>query len=203
MEFTLDTAAMNQKRDELLSSVREALGDASDQAETVLDIFVQMTPPRDPPRLLSFSVKGGGKKGGLSRKAGNIILNWKKLAGSAPAILGSGLGASTGFGTTTGCWTAVFAGLCILQQLDSLFKIELSKEMATCLFALWHRGDENREITIKTANEACRELFATYQWDKPTDFELKEIFDNLAAIKCLKQNGDRIKLIEQLRWSYV
>lgn len=176
MEYTPDIRVLEQKRLELLSFAIDDLGiDMAHHAESLIDSFCRLSPPQDPPALLEMITwNHGGRNGGRTRKPGNILLNWKKMVREfSDFVL---IGASS----IEQHWLIPFAALSIFNKLWSHATIELSKEHATCLFAMWHRCNDEHEIDRDMAFQACNELFSVFHWPALEDGQFSAILHDLA-----------------------
>lgn len=95
MEYTPDHAAKAAKQKEIEALLatfgegRRAL--ALKDAKQLVDTFITITPPLDPPVVMELLVMSSlGRGGGSSRKPGNIRLNWRQLFELCPTLLWQG-----------------------------------------------------------------------------------------------------------------
>lgn len=184
MQYTPDNDAKEKKRDELLALARRELGPLSSHAPFVVDNFTSLVAPQNPPIVLEMIVANrGGRSGGRSRKPGNILLNWRRLFGESPDLI------LTGAGVIATPWLIPLAALSIFNKLWANASIELTKEQATCLFAMWHRCDDHHVIDHATAGASCRELFSVYLWPEPSDQLLCHIYQDLQTLRCIEPRG--------------
>lgn len=196
--YTPDNDARQRKRDELLTLARHTLEADSSHAETLVDNFARLTAPMVPPIVIEMiTLNRGGRRGGRTRKPGNIQLNWKNLFRETSDLI------LTGAGTIAMPWLMPLAALSIYNKLRHIATIELSKEHAACLFAMWHRCDKDHTIERSIATAGCKELFAVYQWPTPTDSQLQEVYQDLQTIGCIEPKGvDLFWLREWVRNQY-
>ena len=180
MEYTPDIIAQDRKREELIFIARSELGEISAKAAFVVDNFVRLSPPQDPPILMHMVVaKRGGHDGGMSRKPGNIRLNWRRLFMDSPDLI------LTGAGAIATPWLIPLAALSIFIKVWTHSAVSLSKEHAASLFAMWHRCDANRKIPINNAINYVNELFDVYSWPQIDEPQFRKILSDLAEIECI------------------
>ncbi len=209
MEYTPDNDAHMRKRLELISLAKDQLGiDMSDYAEKLVDSFCKLSPPKEAsffmehPVMPSLSMglvktKDAGQGGGRTRKPGNILLNWRNMARETGDLVLAGVG------TIVQPWLIPFAALSIFNKLWTHATIELSKEQASCLFAMWHRCDDDHKITCNKAFKACNELFVVFQWANLQDRQFSAILDDLIKLQCIKIEEEHvIWLRESVQQSY-
>ena len=198
MIYTPDNEAMDAKREELLTLVHGELGGLESHAESLLDSFVSLSPPQDPPPMMALVVANqGGRRGGRTRKPGNIWLNWRKLIRESPDLV------LTGAGSIAEPWLGVLAALSTFNKMWAHASIELRKEQAACLVAMWPRCDERCRIPRAAAYSSCKELFSVYQWPEPSDDQLGELISELEVLRCVESKPeDIIWLRERVRVSY-
>ena len=199
MEYTPDKDALTRKRQELIAMAKDQLGvDMSRHAERLVDSFCRLSPPQDPPMVMeTITIDRGGRGGGRTRKPGNVVLNWRKMVReSADFVL-------TGAGSIAQPWLIPLAALSIFNKIWTHSTIELSKEQASCLFAMWHRCDDSHHINQDKAFEACRELFSVFQWPDLQDAQFSTVLQDLVEIQCIEISDEEvIWLIEWVRKSY-
>jgi hypothetical protein len=198
MHYTPNTDAAEAKRNELIELARANLGSLTDHAETLIERFASISPPLDPPVFLEMIVADrSGRGGGRSRKLGNILLNWRTLFRDSPDLI------LTGVGSFAQPWLIPLAALSIFNKLWAQSSIELTKEQATCLFAMWHRSDQNHMIDRDEAFSCCKELFSVYQWPEPSDASFSVIIGDLKSLGCVElRDGGKIWLREWVRSSF-
>ena len=139
----------------------------------------------------------GGRLGGRTRKPGNILLNWRRLVrDTADLVL-------TGAGTIATPWLIPVAALSIFNKLWAHSKIELTREQAACLFAMWHQCDEDHKIQVDQALAECSNLFSVFKWPVLEQAQFKVILHDLESIRCIEMSeSSTIWLCEWIRTSY-
>lgn len=199
MEYAPDIEAMERRRAELVAVAEELLGSTHcQQAECMVDAFCHLSPPFDPPATMELIlVSNGGRRGGHTRKPGNITLNWRNLMRDVPDM------ALVAAGSVASRWIIPLAALSMFNKLWSHAQIELSKEQATCLCAMWHRCDESHYIDHREALEASRDLFVVFGWPGPCEAVFASVIADLKKIRCIEiKSDDKIWLREWVRIKY-
>lgn len=199
MEATPDYESRDVKRAELVADFRALLGvDASEHAERIVNAFCSVSPPLEPPMVIEMiTLHSGGRRGGNSRKPGNIVLNWRRLVqDSADLVL-------TGAGVVATPWLIPLAALSIFNKLWAHSSIDVSREQAACLFAMWHHRDENNRIEIDRAHSESAALFEVFTWPSLGRAEFDAVLHDLVQMRCVELPGaGTIWLREWVRTSY-
>jgi hypothetical protein len=198
MSYTPDNAAMERKRAELIGDVSKLL-DPKDAklAESIVDHFCRMSPPMDPPLSMSLiTIDHGGRGGGQSRKPGNLSLNWKRLRGEFGDIVINTAGAVAVH------WLIPFAALSIWNKLWTHATIELTKEQAASICAMWHRCDDKHQITRQAAFAETNILSGVFHWPPLSDEAFTNILIDLKLLECIEVTGETIWLREWVQTKY-
>ena len=199
MEATPNYEARDAKHAELVTDMRSLLGDdVSEHAERLVNAFCSVNPPLEPPMVIEMiTLHSGGRRGGNTRKPGNIILNWRRLVqDSADLVL-------TGAGVAATPWLIPLAALSIFNKLWSHSGIEVSREQAACLFAMWHHRDENNRIEIDRAHAESDALFDVFTWPSLERAGFEAVLQDLVQMRCVElPDAKTIWLREWVRTSY-
>ncbi len=195
-----DTDLVQAKRQELAShatAVLSTLGkDAPSFAISVVDQFCRFVPPEIDTRIDFVILKPGGFGGGRSRKAGNILLNWRRLiVGASEGIL-----AATGL---TQLWLVPLAALVIWNTLWSTLDISIDEHHAAVLWALWSLRDKNNRVPKTSLPARVNEKLAEHHQPSLTPAQLQRCIGDLERMECLESaDSDEIWLREwvQARW---
>ena len=147
-----------------------------------------------------MTMREGGRRGGKTRKQGNVILDLRKLMGLVAG------GTLTIAGATALPMLAPFAILAIWQQLTESLEIEVSEMDASVLWSMHlHSDDDGRidggEPLLALANAER----AQYQRRPISRSELDDCLRNLAKLRCIERDGNaqtRWRLIERLSLQY-
>jgi hypothetical protein len=200
MDYTPDNAALKGKKAEiqklLLTFTETHVSLEPSDAETLIETFVTLTAPLDPPVVIRYITIGDlGKGGGSSRKPGNVTLNWKNLFELVPDITLAGAGA---VGVP---WLIPFAALYIWMKLWKTTEINLTEEDAFVIYSLWTHRDAGKKIP---ENEAFlkTEALAKRHGIPLTKKRFTEIISKLLALECIELDSGVIWLREWVRVKY-
>lgn len=198
MEFTSDTEALTAKRSELVANIAEILSaDDTTLAERIVDAFCSLTPPQQPPVLMTYTVlRSGGYQGGYSRKPGNLWLNWKSLIRSLGDVV------LTVGGAVATPWLIPFAALSLWNTVWTNAKVDLSREQAAALCAMWYRADEENNISRSMALQETNALFTVYKWSLLNIHGFNHLLRELEDLDCVEVNDDSVWLREWVKTSY-
>jgi hypothetical protein len=197
-DYTPDNEAMERKRQALVGDVAALLDPADVRAaERLIDRFCRLSPPMKPPVLMHMiRLDAHGRSGGESRKPGNLSLNWKRLRNEFPDIVMNTAGA------LAVPWLIPFAALSMWNKLWTHSTIELRKEHATCLCAMWFSCDDKHKIDRDAALQESNELFRVYGWPPLTGRQFDSYMQDLIALDCIEDSDGRIWLREWIQSSY-
>jgi len=199
MEYTPDYEARDDKRAELIAECRTMLGDGhSELANRIVDAFCTINPPQDPPMMIEMiTANHGGFGGGRSRKPGNIVLNWRRLVRDSSDLV------LTGAGAAASPWLIPFAALSIFNKLWTHSSVELTREQASCLFAMWNHCGTDHRISSDEAFAECSALFAVFKWPTLERDAFDAILRDLECLRCIERpDDDTIWLREWVRTRY-
>jgi hypothetical protein len=203
-----DEIAERAKVQELLRAAQMGAdrlgGSARIDVVGVVAAFAETTPPEiaddDFPRIderAGLVIIGGPDLTlGVSRKPGNLILNWRRLAEVAPdvAIAAAALSGPPwlGFAVALYIWNRIWRGA----------EEPLSETEASVMYALWkNRGAGNRidEDTGLARVNAVRGGFGLEALTRPA---YARAIDTLLRIECIAMRDGVIELRESVRISY-
>ncbi len=189
---------MESKRAELIDDVSKMLDPKDAQlAATIVERYCRLSPPLDPPFLTHLvTISHGGSGGGDTRKPGNLSLNWKRLSGEFGDVVMNGAAAVAVH------WLIPFAALSLWNKLWTHSSIELTKEQAASICAMWHRCDENNKITISKAFDEVNELFKVFSWPPISREAFKLVLNDLQNLRCIKITDETIWLREWVQTTY-
>lgn len=139
-------------------------------------------------RLITLSSGGG-----VSRKPGNIVLNWRRFFELGPdLVLAVPAVADNRF-------TKAAFGLFIWNRVMGLSRVDLSEAEASVIEALWLNAGRRRALPSGEAftltNDLRRDRLATELSRR--DFE--QALGVLSTAKCIKFENDKVTLYEQVR----
>ena len=195
-----DTELVQAKRKELVSQATTALTSLGEDAPTlamsIVDQFCQFVPPEIDTRMDLVILQPGGFGGARSRKAGNILLNWRRLIlGASESIL-----AAAGL---TQPWLIPLAALVIWNTLWSTIDIAIDEHHAAVLWALWSLRDKNNHVRKTSLPVRVNERLAEHRQAALTPKQVQQSIADLERMKCLESaDSDVIWLREwvRVRW---
>lgn len=182
IDYSEDIESLESKRNELIAIAAEALGPRDRHlADRVVNSFCATSPPLDPPILMEMiTVHSLGRGGGMSRKPGNLILNWRKLAGEFGDL------SLTVASVATESWLIPFAALSIWNKVWTHSAIELSKDHATVLYAMWQGRNVENEISHKDAFEKSALMFSINGWAPLERQAFEDIICDLNSLEAIE-----------------
>lgn len=201
MDYTPDNAALSAKRSEIemllasLGTVQKTL--TAEQSERLIESFMTISPPLNPPIVATFTVMSQlGRGGAKSRKPGNIRLNWRRLFELVPDVT------LAGAGTAEAQWLVPFAALYIWMKLWKAATVSINENDAFVLYSLWHHRNDKVRIPEDEAYSNIKALAKTHSLPI---FE-REIFDQsinkLLSLECIELNAGVIWLREWVSIKY-
>ena len=198
MEHTPDNMRLQEKREELIQFVADVIGESDKvMASQIVDSFCSLTPPQDPPAVMHYiTMNSRGYNGGQSRKPGNLRLNWKRFLVDFPDI---GLNIA---GVVATPYLAPLAVLSLWNKIWAHSAIQLSKEHATVLYAMWQGRDTQNCIESTQAFEKSVVLFGVYQWPPLDNHAFENILAELERIECVERQDKTICLREWVKTTY-
>jgi hypothetical protein len=199
MEY--DHTSAERKRAELIQMALSALPPDFPHrekiAERIVGAFIQITPPaNEPARLDLLTIPRMGAQGGSSRKPGNIFLNLRTLIEIVSNI------ALTVAGVAGQQWLIPLAGLHILNTLYSNSTVELDRNHAMAIYAMW--TNRNREDRISRDNALSKTNgHMTFSGFFPlNEAEFSKVIDDLCEMGCIEVENGMILLRERVKTIY-
>lgn len=180
-------------------------------AKGTLNVFCSITMPSDAdPSLLLDSIgkrdrneylvpevdSKRGARGAVSRKPGNIVLNWKKLFGEFPAM------ALTVAGAFTGPEIFVLSALVVAKSVWSLAQIEVSEHHALTLFKIWEETGGKTQIGEATAFKIVNKHLSASGRNILTKAAFAQIIDDLCDMKSITLTDGMISAVEKVSKEY-
>lgn len=164
-----------------------------------LENYINITPPEEETPMMQFLTIDSLKKhkSGHSVKAGNIILNIRKLINALPTIIASSVSISYDIPILKVC-----AALAIWKDLRDIFTVEITREQAIVLVALWKNCDATQHISLSdglvATNTLCKSLDDSAM--NPTIFN--KTIDQLITLHCIEVTDEKIWLREWISKKY-
>lgn len=152
--------------------------------------FISISPPLEEPPMMQFLTMDSLRnyKNGRSIKPGNILLNIRKLIESIPEVISIGAGMVCDNHIVTVC-----GALSLWLKLRDIATINISKEQAFVVVALWRNCNPNHEISLDDGYIATNNLFKQYGEPEITNLKYNMIIDSLVKMEC-------IELTEEIIW---
>jgi hypothetical protein len=195
IEGTPDYEALDRKRVQLLQDLPDV--GSAEMKSRILDSFCALTPPINPPALMTLvTIQSAGKGGGVSRKLGNLRLNWKKLFSELSDVI------LTTVGANDHPYLIPLAALSLWNKLWAHSHIKLTKELASTLFVMWQKCDTSHEISKKKAYAEANDLFRTFGWPSITLIDFDDYIKSLIDMQCVEMKGNQLWLREWVKVTY-
>lgn len=198
-----DINALKRKQQELQDLVSTVLPSGNNEkykievANAILNHFIELSPPQEEePRVHWISLSDKGRGGGYSRKAGNLILNWRNLFQIIPDVV------LTGSGVVSSAWLWPFAGLHVWNIVWAGSKIELSKNHAVAIYSMWMNKDGRHTIDEKEAFNKTNDFLLSQGDEKIDRAMFAKIIDDLNRMECIELESGRVWLRESVRKTY-
>jgi len=182
------------KRLECVSDGKHSLSE--EQSSNLLQAFCQIKPPKIPEaerHMELIVLSGGGRRGGVSIKPGNITLNWKQLVGALPGI------ALTGVGVASSPWLICLGALVIWKDLYASSKVELRRSHAIAIATMWQNEDGKRRISEEKARRLTNKALVEADMNELGDASFAQVVDDLCKIGCIELSDGEIWLREWIR----
>lgn len=192
------------KENELLKIISSATNDSSLDPNLLLEDFkknyLSITPPEEEPPMMQFLTIDSLKNynSGQSIKAGNIILNIRKLISTFPNVIAASVSISYDIPILKIC-----AALSIWKELHDVFTIEITREQAIVLVALWKNCDNTQHISLSDGFIAVNTLYKNLDDCVMNQTTYNRIIDQLINLKCIEVTDERIWLREWISRRYV
>ena len=194
-------ALENQKallRQYVLSLLQEDITQRGEIAEAVLDGFVRLTPPdEEPPSVELITLRSAGRRGGRSRKPGNIFLNWRNLIELIPDVT---LAAATGLAGPQ--WLVLISALYIWNHLWSKSAVELDQAHAVTILALWRNRNGFNKVSEEEGFVCTNEVLTSMGLPPLQRADYTEIIETLANLQCVEVEDGVIWLREWVKTTY-
>jgi len=180
-DFTPDNKAKESKQVELNDYYASVAKAERLEIYKTFSAFCRISPPLDPPQVAHMMLlHDSGREGGLTRKPGNILLNWRNLYRESGDLVLSVAGAGLSK------WLIPFAALSVWNKVYTHSTIDITKEQAVIIFSLWRDCDSKHIADIEKGFNAANSLFIGYGWPKISKSHYTQILKELAKLKCIK-----------------
>jgi len=182
----------------VLDNLHEDMFDRESFAKKIIDRFIEVMPSDSMSGNVKcyqlLTIKNGGVVGGHSRKIRNIIIKTRKLIDIIPDLV------LTSAGTLSSQWWIIFfAPLHIWKTLCCNADIELDRNHAMAIYALWKNVDLNNKISKNLALQKVNERLQGNNFKELNEDEFNKVIDRLCRIGCIKIEYEEISLIESVK----
>ena len=209
MEMKQRTDLQDNVTQQLKTTIMENLSDflidrGSDVATIYNDLvnsrFISISPPLEEPPMMQFLTMDSLRnyKDGSSIKPGNILLNIRKLIEAIPEVVSIGTGMACDNLVITIC-----GALSLWLKLKDIATINISKEQAFVIVALWKNCNSNHKILLSDGLIAANNLFNQYGEPEITSLKYNMIIDSLVEIECIELTEEIIWLREWISKNYI
>lgn len=162
--------------------------------------FISISPPLEKPPMMQFLTMDPlqNYKDGSSIKPGNILLNIRKLIEAIPEFVSIGTGMVCENPVITIC-----GALSLWLKLRDIATINISKEQAFVIVALWRNCNSKHKISLDDGFTATNNLFNEYGEPEITSLKYNMIIDSLVKIECIELTEEIIWLREWISKNYI
>ena len=162
--------------------------------------FVSISPPLEEPPMMQLLTMDSLRnyKDGSSIKPGNILLNIRKLIEAIPEVVSIGAGMVSDNHIVTVC-----GALSLWLKLRDIATINISKEQAFVIVALWKNCNSNHKISLDDGFIATNNLFDQYGEPEIASLKYNMIIDSLVKIECIELTEEIIWLREWISKNYI
>ncbi|EGR1569448.1 hypothetical protein P3556_22725 [Vibrio parahaemolyticus] len=167
-------------------------------ANLILTRFVKISEPKNEPEIMEcITVYSGGRRGGSSRKLGNIFLSWKNLFEIVPDIFIAASGASV-----SNKYLTTMIGLYIWGKVWKGIQIEIDPITAMVFTALWDESYPSKKISEEDGFIASNKYIESTGELAISESDYADAINKLLAIGSIKMNAGVIRVVEWVRKKY-
>lgn len=164
--------------------------------------FIEITSPEEQKerQLMQMLTLSSLKNfnGGNSIKPGNIILNIKTLIDAIPSVIEMTVSIALDIPILKIC-----AALNIWKTVKKIFNVDISKDEAFVIVALWKNCDNRHRILLENGYHATNVLYERYGEPTITEIKYQQIVDSLENLKCIELDNSEIWLREWISKKYI
>ena len=168
----------------------------------VVKAFAKVTPPEQPAitiGLITISSLYDAPKAS-SRKAGNVVLNWRRLLDIVPDVSLATLGAATL--PVSPQVAIVLAGLYVWNKVWRGVVEEFSDIEAFTILALWEHKNENNRIAEQDGFVKTNQVRGRYAMPPLSAIQYSSAVNRLSLLECIELENGIIWLREWVRKEY-
>ncbi|MES2177826.1 MAG: hypothetical protein V4550_08150 [Gemmatimonadota bacterium] len=141
-----------------------------------------------PLRMELIVMRSGGVGGATSRKAGNIVLSWRRL------IVDLSESTLAALGVAQVPWTAPLAGLIIWNKMWALLDTNIEEEDAIVLWALWTLRTPDNLVAIAKLPSRVNDVVSRFNHPGVTPARLQRSLTTLRRLRCIEDSSDGASL---------
>lgn len=158
-----------------------------------------MTPPQqEPPMMRMMTIDSLNHfQRGESQKLGNIKLNIRNLIKSLPDLTAAMVAIEVDIPILKVC-----AALNIWKMIRDITTVEITKEQAIAVMALWGNCNRQQRITLEKGFECVKALYKNIETSECTWDQYIKIIGDLEKMESLKLDTDEIWLREWVSRGY-
>lgn len=162
--------------------------------------FIKISAPQEETPMMHMLTMDSLKNynQGSSIKPGNIRLNIKKLIDAVPDILELAIGVTTDIPILQVC-----AALNLWKTLRNVSTVQITKDQAFVIVALWENCNAEHKIELDKGYDAVNILLTKYGEEKITEIKYNKIIDSLIRIDCIELEENVIWLREWISKQYI
>lgn len=175
-------------------SLREENISSQDIMQSFLKSGVLLiTPPQQEPPMMHMMIIDSlsNYNKGESIKPGNVKLNIRHLIESLPDLTAATVEIATDIPILKVC-----AALNIWKMLRNITTVEITKEQAIAVVALWNNCDQQQRITLEKGFECFKSLYKNIETSNGTWEQYIKLITDLERIGSLKLDSNGIWLCE-------
>ena len=195
------------KQAEILSIIERtsiSLWEEDISSKDILQSFLKsgglvITPPQQEPHMMQMLVVDSlhNYNKGESIKPGNIKLNIRHLIKSLPDLTKDAVDIAMGIPILKVC-----AALNIWKMLRAVTTVEITKEQAIVVVALWDNCNQQQRITLEKGFECFRSLYKNIETSNCTWEQYIKLISDLEKIGSLELDSNGIWLCEWVSKRY-
>ncbi len=209
MEMTprtdLQDNIIHQLKNVIMKSMQDVLINSDNDASLIYtnlvrNGFISISPPLEAPPMMQFLTMDSLRnyRDGRSIKPGNILLNIRKLMETIPEVVTVGAGMVCDNLIVTIC-----GALSLWIKLRDIATINISKEQAFAIVALWRNCNSCHQISLNDGFVATFDLFNQYGEPELTISKYNMIIDSLVKIESIELTEGIIWLREWISKKYI
>ena len=176
-----------------LAALRPGASDQEAVANYMLDHFASVTEPKSEINMQLITAAGLGRPA-VSRKPGNILLNWRKLFDTSPDVLVAAAGAGAG-----GAFVRGLIGLYVWNRIWRGIEEPISEVEASVIESLWCGRGARKRIPEDVAFDIVNDSRVQHGLEQLSRVEFTAAVDRLVGLRCVELDDGEVWLREWIR----